>query len=136
MKITQKKITKKKKATSYFGAFSRMTMVLLMSMYFVACSSSGVKPTTLLEQSEKNISVAKSHDAGKYAPLALKNSEEYLAKAKTDIKEEEFRKARRNLELSLAKSDYAIAKAKAENSQKTANEISQGLLDLQRESLE
>lgn len=113
----------------------KLGVVILLSVLGFACSSQGEKPTNLLVQAEKKLSVAKSHNAEEYAPLAYNEANELIEESRSDMEEGDFYSAERHLNLSIAKSDFAIAKSKADSTEKTANEISQDLMNLQRESM-
>ena len=123
------------KVQSVFSSLLRTSLVVMLGFLAVACSTHGSKPTTLLTQAEQKVQSAKSHDAEEHAPLALEKAKEHLSKAKDQISEEEYDEASRDLELAIAYSDYAVMKSDADQKEKAANEISQGLMNLQRETL-
>lgn len=121
-----------------FPVLLRSVKVCALSMACfaaVACTTSGTKPVGMMAKVEEGIAAAKSNEAEEYAPLALQKANEYFSNAKQDIEDGDYDEANKDLELALAYSDFATVKSQAEQKEKAANEVSQGLMDLQRETL-
>lgn len=100
-----------------------------------ACASNGTAPTSLVAEAEKSIEIAKSsHTTNK--SLALDNASDNLVKAKSAIEKEKYNEARELLKVSIAESEYAIAKADADKSVNAANQIEKSLQQLKKESMQ
>ncbi|VUD58899.1 hypothetical protein TDB9533_02539 [Thalassocella blandensis] len=120
---------------SVLSHVAKISVLAAASFAAVACTTHGTKPTGMLAKVEESIAAANSNEAKEYAPLALQKASDHFDNAKREIEDSDYDEATRDLELALAYADFATVKAQAEQKEKAANEVSQGLMDLQRETL-
>lgn len=130
------KAMNKRKFFNPFSSLLKVAALAVLSTMCLACVSNGNPPTTLMTQAQERVTVAKSHGAQEYAPVALENAQDYINKAKQNVEDGDYEKAQQHLQIAMAKSDYAIIKSDAEKTEKSANQISEDLMTLQREALE
>ena len=109
--------------------FTSALMIALLSV-FSGCASGPEKPSDLLTQVTANIGQAKDAGAEEFAPVAFRDANKHMNKAKDAIEDKEYLDARRLLEKSLADADFALAKTNAEKAQNAANQIQQNLESL------
>jgi hypothetical protein len=107
--------------------------IVVAALALSACANNAPLPSSLLTQAENNLEQARSVNAEKHAPLALREGKKHLAKARSAIANNEHAAARAWLEKSVADTNLAIAKAHAQKSQKAADQVEENLRVLERE---
>lgn len=90
-------------------------------------------PDTLVTQAQESIEHAHSLGAEEAAPLALREANQNLDKAKQAIDNQEYEQAHRFLEKSMVNSELAVARTNAQRSQKAAEQIEQNLDALRKQ---
>ena len=109
-------------------------LTILMTVFaLTACANNAPVPSTLLSQAEGNVEQARSLNAEKYAPLALRDAKQNLEKAQASIARKENANAREWLEKSVADSELAIAQSHAKKSEKAADQVEENLRVLEQE---
>ena len=113
----------------------KMTAIIFTccTVFLSACASID-PPTTLHTQAKSNVEQAQSIGADKEAPLALREANQYLAKAEVAISEKEYEEAQYLLEKSVINSELAIATTNAKQSQAAAAQINENLDALRKET--
>lgn len=98
-----------------------------------ACSSNAPAPNDLLSQTEMRIETAEENQAGREAPIALRDARDQLNDARGSMRAENYVVARRHLEKAMANADYAIIKSRSEQMQQAAQEVRQTLETMRSE---
>lgn len=109
------------------------TLVLTVCFAGVSACSSVEPPNTLTTQARDSVQRAKSVGAEQQAPLALREANQFLAKAEEAMVNEEYKEARYLLEKSMINSELAIARTNAKKSKEAASQIEQNLDALREE---
>ncbi len=110
-----------------------LTSVLLLLVLLGACASGPEAPTTLVSQAQASIRQAESAGADTHAPVALREAKKLLSSAQSHIGNEDYDKAKRQLEKAIAEANFAEARSMAEKSQRAADEVEENLEALERE---
>ena len=90
-------------------------------------------PDTLVTQAEESIQHAHSLGADDAAPLALREANQNLEKAKQAMNDQNYEQAQRFLEKSMVNSELAVARTNAQKSQQAAEQIEQNLDALRKQ---
>ncbi|WP_084005393.1 DUF4398 domain-containing protein [Gilvimarinus polysaccharolyticus] len=107
---------------------------ILMTVFaLTACANNAPVPNILLSQAEAGVEQARSLNAEKHAPLALRDAKQNLDKANAAIAKKDNAKASQWLERSVADSDLAIAKSHAKKSERAADQVEENLRVLEQE---
>lgn len=107
--------------------------VILCVAALAACTTVE-PPTTFATQVRESVQQAQSLGADQAAPLALREANQYLARAEEAMKRNEHEKAHQFLEKSMINSELAIARTNAQKSQKAARQVEESLEALKREA--
>jgi|SRR5690554_267513 len=109
-------------------------LTVLMAVFtLTACANNAPTPDTLLSQAQSGVQQARSVDAEKYAPLALRDAKQNLEKAQAAIAKKENLKAREWLEKSIADSELAVSQSHAKKSERAADQVEENLRVLEQE---
>ena len=99
--------------------YSYLPIVVVVSIILAACSSRQNPPNLLMIETQKTIEQAQSQGAAQNAPVAFNAAQEHMQRAEAANSRGDFQ--------------YAIAKSEADQAQKAAEQISQGLQQLEQE---
>ncbi len=108
---------------------SRKIVVFVVSVLLLgigACSSTP-KPKNELLLTQAALEAAEASGAKQYAPIELRTAHEQKAQADAYMKKEQYAKARKAADQSLATAELAKAKAELEKSRAAVNESREGL---------
>jgi len=107
--------------------------LIIGSVAFCGCGTTGVSPTNEIANTEMNIKQAVENDANKYAPLELRLAEDNLKAAKAAMANEEYEKAQELADKALADATLARAKSNEAKAKKFAGELQESIKSLQSE---
>lgn len=97
------------------------------------CSMHGTAPNSLLSEARADIRTAEEMGADDLAPVALADAKQHLEDARLAMSDEDFTKARLDLEKSMADAQFAIAKTSAERSYQAEKQLQESLNTLQEQ---
>lgn len=112
--------------------WAKSVSLLAASCILGACTSTPA-PDDLLTQTEMRVETAEENQAGRQAPIALRDARDQLDDARESMRAESYLVARRQLEKAMANADYAIIKSRSEQMQQAAQEVRQTLETLRSE---
>lgn len=98
------------------------------------CATSGPPPEQELAQAEQKVAAARQSNASEFAALELRTAEDKLEQARAAMDEEDYVTARRLAEAALADAQVAESKARSQSTVNAAEELSQSIETLRRES--
>lgn len=108
-------------------------MLSLALFGLTACGTKIAPPDSQLSQATSSISQAESLGAYESAPIELKSARDKLNQAKQALQIEDYLTAQRLAEQAIVDANLAQAKARTAKSQKTVEEIKEGIRTLQEE---
>ncbi|MCP8900111.1 DUF4398 domain-containing protein [Gilvimarinus xylanilyticus] len=106
---------------------------LLCTLLAVGCATQNPVSESMVAQTEARIDQAKSLNADRYAPVALRDAEKHYQSAERAMSEENYDQARQLLEKAMADAELAVATSHAKKSQQAANELEENLRALEAE---
>lgn len=113
--------------------WSVIPIAIVASLMLTACSSSKHEPTLLMSEVQQKIQQAQTQGAPLKAPIPFNAAQENMRLAQEANARGDYTEAAALLDVSLAEAEYAIAKTEAETAQEAADQVSQGLKQLEQE---
>lgn len=98
------------------------------------CATSAPPPEQELAQAEQKVAAARQSNASEFAALELRTAEDKLKQARAAMDEEDYVTARRLAEAALVDAQVAESKAHSQSTMNAAQELSQSIESLRRES--